>query len=243
MCPSYMVTREEKHSTRGRARLLFEMMNGEVLTGGWRSEAVQRGARPVPGVQGLQARLPGERGHGHVQGRVPVPLLRGAAAAAPRLRVRLHPRLGAGRGGHAAARQLRDPRAGTDRAPPSGRRAWRPDGGCRRSRRSRSSAGSGGHRPPDRAGPRVVLWAGHLQRLLPSRDGTGGGRVLECAGFRGRRARAADRAAAGRSTTSASSAWPGAGSAASFTRCVRRSRRVCRSWCSSRAARPCSATR
>ncbi|HWE81625.1 MAG TPA: FAD-linked oxidase C-terminal domain-containing protein, partial [Gaiellaceae bacterium] len=31
MCPSYMVTREEKHSTRGRAHLLFEMLNGEEL--------------------------------------------------------------------------------------------------------------------------------------------------------------------------------------------------------------------
>jgi len=41
MCPSYMVTREEKHSTRGRARLLFEMMNGDVLTDGWRSEEVK----------------------------------------------------------------------------------------------------------------------------------------------------------------------------------------------------------
>ncbi len=40
MCPSYMATREEKHSTRGRARLLWEMLNGEVLADGWRSEAV-----------------------------------------------------------------------------------------------------------------------------------------------------------------------------------------------------------
>lgn len=40
MCPSYMVTREEKHSTRGRARLLFEMMNGELIQDGWREEAV-----------------------------------------------------------------------------------------------------------------------------------------------------------------------------------------------------------
>ena len=31
MCPSYMVTREEKHSTRGRARLLFEMMRGDEV--------------------------------------------------------------------------------------------------------------------------------------------------------------------------------------------------------------------
>jgi FAD/FMN-containing dehydrogenase/Fe-S oxidoreductase len=36
MCPSYMATREEKHSTRGRARLLFEMLRGDVLDGGWR---------------------------------------------------------------------------------------------------------------------------------------------------------------------------------------------------------------
>lgn len=41
MCPSYMVTREEKHATRGRARLLFEMLQGDVLTDGWRSEAVK----------------------------------------------------------------------------------------------------------------------------------------------------------------------------------------------------------
>ncbi len=41
MCPSYMVTREEKHSTRGRARMLFEMMNGDVLDDGWKSEEVK----------------------------------------------------------------------------------------------------------------------------------------------------------------------------------------------------------
>ena len=41
MCPSYMVTREEKHSTRGRARMLFEMMNGEVIEDGWKSKEVK----------------------------------------------------------------------------------------------------------------------------------------------------------------------------------------------------------
>ncbi|MGC9671173.1 FAD-binding and (Fe-S)-binding domain-containing protein [Planosporangium sp. 12N6] len=40
MCPSYMVTRDEQHSTRGRARLLFEMVTGRTLTDGWRDEAV-----------------------------------------------------------------------------------------------------------------------------------------------------------------------------------------------------------
>jgi FAD/FMN-containing dehydrogenase/Fe-S oxidoreductase len=41
MCPSYQVTMEEKHSTRGRARMLFEMMRGDVVGDGWRSEEVK----------------------------------------------------------------------------------------------------------------------------------------------------------------------------------------------------------
>jgi len=41
MCPSFGATREEQHSTRGRARLLFEMLQGEVITDGWRSEEVR----------------------------------------------------------------------------------------------------------------------------------------------------------------------------------------------------------
>ncbi|HEY9481759.1 MAG TPA: FAD-linked oxidase C-terminal domain-containing protein [Micromonosporaceae bacterium] len=40
MCPSYMVTRDEQHSTRGRMRLLFEMARGETITEGWRSPDV-----------------------------------------------------------------------------------------------------------------------------------------------------------------------------------------------------------
>ena len=41
MCPSYQVTREEEHSTRGRARLLFEMFEGETVPSSWRNEAVK----------------------------------------------------------------------------------------------------------------------------------------------------------------------------------------------------------
>ena len=44
MCPSYMVTREEEHSTRGRSRLLFEMLEGHAdspVTAGWRSAEVR----------------------------------------------------------------------------------------------------------------------------------------------------------------------------------------------------------
>lgn len=41
MCPSYMVTREERHSTRGRARLLFEMLEKGPLEDGWKSREVE----------------------------------------------------------------------------------------------------------------------------------------------------------------------------------------------------------
>jgi Fe-S oxidoreductase len=41
MCPSFHVTREERHSTRGRARLLFEMLKGDPIGDGWRDDAVK----------------------------------------------------------------------------------------------------------------------------------------------------------------------------------------------------------
>jgi FAD/FMN-containing dehydrogenase/Fe-S oxidoreductase len=41
MCPSYRATGEERYSTRGRARLLWEMLQGEVITDGWQSEEVK----------------------------------------------------------------------------------------------------------------------------------------------------------------------------------------------------------
>ncbi|HKR66745.1 MAG TPA: (Fe-S)-binding protein, partial [Thermoanaerobaculia bacterium] len=41
MCPSYQATREEEHSTRGRARLLFEMFQGRAIPASWRNEAVK----------------------------------------------------------------------------------------------------------------------------------------------------------------------------------------------------------
>jgi FAD/FMN-containing dehydrogenase/Fe-S oxidoreductase len=42
MCPSYMVTLEEEHSTRGRAHLLFELLQGEVIDGCWKNEQVKQ---------------------------------------------------------------------------------------------------------------------------------------------------------------------------------------------------------
>ena len=42
MCPSYRVTREEEHSTRGRAHLLWEMTKRDIIHDGWQSEAVKK---------------------------------------------------------------------------------------------------------------------------------------------------------------------------------------------------------
>jgi len=41
MCPSYRVTGEERHSTRGRARVLAEMLRGELITSLWKSDEVR----------------------------------------------------------------------------------------------------------------------------------------------------------------------------------------------------------
>jgi Fe-S oxidoreductase len=58
MCPSYMVTLEEKHSTRGRARLLFEMLEGETVTDGWKSEAVKEALDLCLACKGCKGECP-----------------------------------------------------------------------------------------------------------------------------------------------------------------------------------------
>lgn len=58
MCPSYMVTREEKHSTRGRARLLFEMVKGDPVKGSWKSEAVKEALDLCLSCKGCKADCP-----------------------------------------------------------------------------------------------------------------------------------------------------------------------------------------
>jgi Fe-S oxidoreductase len=58
MCPSYMVTREEMHSTRGRARLLNEMLRGEAVADGWRSEAVKDALDLCLSCKGCKADCP-----------------------------------------------------------------------------------------------------------------------------------------------------------------------------------------
>ncbi|MCO6722986.1 (Fe-S)-binding protein, partial [Streptomyces sp. Vc714c-19] len=60
---SYQVTREEEHSTRGRARLLFEMLDGHgdgAIQDGWRSEAVKDALDPCLACKGCKKHCPAD---------------------------------------------------------------------------------------------------------------------------------------------------------------------------------------
>ncbi len=103
MCPSYRVTGDEKDSTRGRARLLYEMTQGEVITDGWRSTEVRDALDLCLSCKGCSSDCPvgvdvagykSEFLHHHYRGRLRpashysmgwLPLLSRAAARAPRL--------------------------------------------------------------------------------------------------------------------------------------------------------------
>ena len=58
MCPSYMVTREEMHSTRGRAHLLFEMLQGDPMKGGWKAEPVSEALDLCLACKGCKSECP-----------------------------------------------------------------------------------------------------------------------------------------------------------------------------------------
>lgn len=58
MCPSYRATREEMHSTRGRARLLFEMLQHEELRDGWQQESVKESLDLCLACKGCKGECP-----------------------------------------------------------------------------------------------------------------------------------------------------------------------------------------
>ncbi len=58
MCPSYMATQEEMHSTRGRAHLLHEMMRGETVKGGWQDEKVKESLDLCLACKGCKTECP-----------------------------------------------------------------------------------------------------------------------------------------------------------------------------------------
>ncbi|MGW0310065.1 FAD-binding and (Fe-S)-binding domain-containing protein [Streptomyces flavidovirens] len=189
MCPSFRVTGDEQHSTRGRARLLHEMLAGEVVTDGWRSREVRdaldlclscKGCRSDCPVGVDMATYKAEFLHHHYKGRLrpaahyamgrlPV-WLRAAAPFAGVLgaasRVRPLAALVKRLGGIAPERELPTPARTTLRS------WWRA-----RNRVVRK-------RSPELGTTTVVLWPDTFTNHLSPDVGRAAVRVLEAAGLR-----------------------------------------------------------
>src|SRR5438105_155791 len=58
MCPSFRVTREEEHSTRGRAHLLWEMTKGEIIRNGWHHYDVKHSLDLCLSCKGCKSECP-----------------------------------------------------------------------------------------------------------------------------------------------------------------------------------------
>jgi FAD/FMN-containing dehydrogenase/Fe-S oxidoreductase len=58
MCPSFMVTRDEQHTTRGRARILYEMLEGETIRDGFRSDDVNEALDLCLSCKGCRSECP-----------------------------------------------------------------------------------------------------------------------------------------------------------------------------------------
>ena len=182
MCPSYMATREEAHSTRGRTHLLFEMLTGEVITDGWRSEEVRDALDLCLACKGCKGECPvsvdmatykAEFLAHHYQGRLRpaahytmgwLPLAARAATHAPRLVNALTHTTGLDAaikraGGITAEREI-------PRFAPASLWAWFKDRPAKRS-----------------TGRPVLLWPDTFTNYLHPHVGQAAVRVLEAAGF------------------------------------------------------------
>ncbi|MFJ8107406.1 FAD-binding and (Fe-S)-binding domain-containing protein [Streptomyces sp. NPDC096132] len=198
MCPSFRATGEEAHSTRGRARLLHEMLAGEVVTDGWRSEEVRdaldlclscKGCRSDCPVGVDMATYKAEFLHHHyagrrrpaahrTMGRLPQWLrwasrLRAAALVNALARVRPLAWAAKRAGGITPERDI----------PPLARETFSRWFGRRLVARARAAAEAGGQRRP--GGPRqaVFLWPDTFTEHLSPSVGQAAVRVLEVAGL------------------------------------------------------------
>lgn len=179
MCPSYMATGREEHSTRGRSRLLFEMMRGETVTDGWRSKDVLAALDLCLGCKGCLSDCPvnvdmasykAEFLHQHYKGRLRpanhyvlgfLPVLSRVASLSPRL-------ANAILAGRAAPLVKKLGGVTPERSLPTFARKT-----FRRSFQQRPPTGR----------PRVVLWPDTFTNFLSPQVGLDAVRVLEHAGF------------------------------------------------------------
>ncbi|MEU3271584.1 FAD-binding and (Fe-S)-binding domain-containing protein [Saccharomonospora sp. NPDC006951] len=180
MCPSYMVTGQEQHSTRGRSRLLLEMLRGQTITDGWRSTEVRDALDLCLACKGCLSDCPvnvdmasykAEFLHQHYAGRLRpashytlgfLPLWARVASRAPgaanaALRSRALAPLVSALGGITPERSLPEFAPATLRGLLRGRRA--------------------------RGRPKVVLWPDTFTNFLAPEVGLAATSVLEYAGF------------------------------------------------------------
>lgn len=193
MCPSYRVTGEERHSTRGRARLLHEMLAGEVVRDGWRSAEVAEALDLCLGCKGCLSDCPvgvdmasykAEFLHRHWAGRIR-PLAHYTLGGLPGW-LRLIARLRAARVANALARWIRVPglareRALPELAPEPFTRAHRPPAPTAQGRPPAVPAAPDPARSP--APSPVTLWPDTFTEYLTPEVGHAAVRVLEAAGL------------------------------------------------------------
>ncbi|WP_434591148.1 FAD-binding and (Fe-S)-binding domain-containing protein [Streptomyces sp. A5-4] len=197
MCPSFRATGDEQHSTRGRARLLHEMLAGEVVTDGWRSTEVRdaldlclscKGCRTDCPVGVDMATYKAEFLHHHYKGRLRpaahyamgrlprwlrlVSRLRLARAANAAVRVRPLAALAKRLGGIAPERSI--PRLATETFSSWWHRRLKER--MRDGRQLREDGRPGG-------GPTVVVWPDTFTNYLSPSVGQAAVRVLEAAGL------------------------------------------------------------
>ncbi|QES58954.1 FAD-binding oxidoreductase [Streptomyces venezuelae] len=195
MCPSYRVTGEERHSTRGRARLLHEMLAGEIVTDGWRSAEVAEALDLCLGCKGCRSDCPvgvdmaaykAEFLHRHWAGRIR-PLSHYTLGGLPGW-LRLIAGLRAAGAVNALARYVPVPGLDRDRGgrlPELARepftRWWRAEGAAGAEGASGSRAGTG---EGTGAGRPVTLWPDTFTQYLNPDAGRAAVRVLRAAGLR-----------------------------------------------------------
>ncbi|MEU9165039.1 FAD-binding and (Fe-S)-binding domain-containing protein [Streptomyces sp. NPDC048424] len=210
MCPSYRATGEERHSTRGRARLLHEMLAGEIVRDGWRSAEVAEALDLCLGCKGCLSDCPvgvdmatykSQFLHHHWSGRIR-PLAHYALGGLPTW-LRLIAALRMARVANTAARLLPVPSLTRARAlpklarvpftrslsapphhpAPPGHVSAPPAFEERGPGRSPGfGKGRGGESRPQ--GPKVTLWPDTFTEYLAPEAGRAAVRVLEAAGLR-----------------------------------------------------------
>ncbi|MBV8202301.1 MAG: FAD-binding protein [Acidobacteria bacterium] len=204
MCPSYMATLEERHSTRGRARLLFEMLERDAIgRRGWRDESVKEALDLCLSCKGCKSDCPvnvdmaaykAEFLHHYYKGRLrprsayafglihwwarlasPLAPLVNFATQAPWLSA-----LAKAAAGMAPERRIPRFAGQTFRAWWRARQAAGGAGAASGTGDTGGAAGGGGPRNPD--GPRVVLWADTFTNYFQPAAARAAVEVLEAAG-------------------------------------------------------------